>query len=92
MLASLCIMGFLFSFSQYVLSLKYSHFDISHLCFRSASAGVPYFFSAPADASDVNPSPDTLFVDHLLKKIEEINVYIQISDQNVPSKSLIYRS
>ena len=89
-------MGFLLSFSQYVPSLKYSHFDISHLFFRSASTGVPYFFSSPSDASDVNteayPSPETLFVDHLLKKIEEINVFIQLSDQNVQLKRLIYRS
>ena len=94
MLASVCIMGFIFSFSQYVPSPKYSQY--SHLFFRSATAGVPYFFSSPSDASDVNteayPSPETLFVDHLLKKIEEINVFIQLSDQNVQLKRLIYRS
>merc|ERR1711971_126937 len=57
MLASLCIVGFLFSFSQ--------------------SASIPYFYFSAPDNADVNtaakPGQETLFVDHLLKKIEEIN-------------------
>lgn len=78
MLASLCIMGFLFSFSQFVLWLFFKFWHETFIFSRSAS--IPYFYFSAPDNADVNtaakPGQETLFVDHLLKKIEEINVFI----------------